>query len=430
MHKTREGAAARLPPAKLSDSLGEGGPMPAKSPYTPRCPRWLNWALRHSLGYFLAWYLRLGSSWTDAARAIKPPFILVSNHVTLVDAFILSFFIPVPIYWIAADGNMRSSLTRAVFRLLGAIPKSKAIPDIETIGQTVRVVRKRRGVVGLCPEGQTCWNGFTQPLIPSTSKLLKLLKVPVLASVIRGGYSSSPRWGSSFRRGRIEIEFSLLLSPSEIKAMETDEIAARLDEALAHDEEAWNARRAIRFASPVRAENLELALFMCPSCGRSDSMRSEGRRIECRSCGESAFLDGYGRFAGSSGKPARFAGVKEWFTWQRGAFAESVAEAARERPDARILSDPGVALLRGKRLRPQRAVAKGELVLYPDRLEIRDVSGRSLAIPIADMDGVGVLKKRLFEFNVGRDLYQARMPKPSASALRWHLAVEALSKPH
>ena len=402
--------------------------MPTGRPYTPSNAKWFNWLLRHSLGYWLKWYFRIDASWTDGARDLKPPYVLVANHVTLIDAFMLSAFIPVPVYWITADGNMRSSVMRALLGLVGSIPKSKAIPDIETVGQTVRVIRKRRGIVGICPEGQTSWNGITQPLVPSTAKLLKLLKVPVLAAVIKGGYSSYPRWASAFRRGRMEIAFSAAFLPDDLKAMDADAIAARLDRALAHDESAWNAVERVRFLSPRRAEGLELALFMCPSCGATNSLAGEGGRLLCGSCGEAWLVDGYGRISTESGAKPAFAGIREWDEWQESAFAKAVLEGAMARPRQPLLSEADVVLLRGRRLRPQRIVARGTLQLYPDRLEIETSTGSALAFALADMEGVGVLKKRLLEFNVGRDLYQARMPKPSASARKWHMAIEVLAR--
>jgi 1-acyl-sn-glycerol-3-phosphate acyltransferase len=402
--------------------------MPTGQPYTPRNARWLNRLLRQSLGRILVRYFRIGASWTEAARAIRPPYVLVANHVTLIDAFILSAFVPAPIYWITADGNMRSSVMRAILRYVGSIPKSKAIPDIETVGQTVRVIRKRKGVVGICPEGQTSWNGVSQPLAPATAKLLKLLKVPVLAAVIRGGYSSYPRWASSPRRGRIEIDFSAAFQPRELKAAGVDETAARLEASLAGDESAWGAERGIAFSSTRRAEGLELALFMCPSCRSVGTLRGRGIGFRCESCGAASLLDSRYRFRQALGERPPFEGIKEWDAWQDSAFERLILAGARERPALPLLSDEDVVLERGRRLRPQRRVASGRLLLYPDRLEMERASGGRLSFALADMEGVGVLKKRLLEFNLGRSLYQARLPKPSASARKWHMAIEVLRR--
>jgi 1-acyl-sn-glycerol-3-phosphate acyltransferase len=401
--------------------------MPSKQPRTPRAARWFYWLLRHSLGSFLKRYFRISASWTEEARAIKPPFVLLANHVTLIDAFILGSFITAPIYWITADGNMRSSLMRFLLGLVGSIPKSKAIPDIETVGQTVRVIRKRRGIVGICPEGQTSWNGITQALVPSTAKLLKLLKVPALAAVIKGGYYSDPRWSSSLRRGRMEIEFSAAFLPEQLGEMDAEAIAERLDEALAHDETEWNAARREGFATARRAEGLELALFMCPSCHSVEAMIGSGGRLGCGACGAAWTVDRRYRITRKSGSGPSFSSIKGWDAWQGPAFERIILARDRENSGEPILSDEVVALERGRRLRPQRRVARGRLLLYSDRIVMETGAQGAIAFALADMEGVGVLKKRLLEFSIGRDLYRAIMPKPSVSARKWHMAIEVLT---
>ena len=75
---------------------------------------------------------------------------------------------------------------RWLLKLVGTIPKAKVIPDIETVNDIVQVVRRQKGIIGLFPEGAQSWNGSTLPLVPSTAKLLKLLKVPVVQVLIRG----------------------------------------------------------------------------------------------------------------------------------------------------------------------------------------------------------------------------------------------------
>jgi len=77
----------------------------------------------------------------------------------------VGYHIPDPVYWVTGDGNMRSSVMRVLLGLVGSIPKSKSIPDLETINWIVEVIRKRKGVVGLFAEGQASWDGHTQTVI-------------------------------------------------------------------------------------------------------------------------------------------------------------------------------------------------------------------------------------------------------------------------
>ena len=44
------------------------------------------------------------------------------------------------LYEVITDGNMRSSIMKLLLGMVGSIPKSKAIPDMETIGWIMDVI--------------------------------------------------------------------------------------------------------------------------------------------------------------------------------------------------------------------------------------------------------------------------------------------------
>jgi len=394
--------------------------------YVPRNYRWFNKLLRASYGMWLKRFYKIRCRGEKLSWNLRPPYVLVANHVTMLDPFILSVFVREPIYWITADGNMRSRMMKALLRMVGSIPKSKAIPDIETVNWIVDVIRKRRGVVGIFPEGQATWDGRTLPMIPSTAKLLKLLKVPVLAAVIRGGFSSLPRWSWAARRGRIEVDFSVILTAAELKSLGVEEIGRRLDEALAHDESSWNRAAGTSFASARRAEHLEIPLFMCPACETIGALRSRRNRIACAACGRSVGIDEYSRFRSPSEGMPFFSTIPEWSDWQELAFDRFLErKSASDKP---LFSDTGVRLLRGRKMAPLRLLASGTLVLFADRLELCGASGARQSYPLASIEGAGVLKHDLFEFYVGRDLYQARFSRRRSSALKWLKGIEKLER--
>jgi len=399
--------------------------------YVPRNVRWFNRLLRATYGVWLRRFFRVRVLNAQAA-ALRPPFILVSNHVTLLDPFILSSLLREPVYWITSDGNMRTRLMRVLLRLVGSIPKAKAIPDIETVNWTVHVIRREHGVVGVFPEGQQTWDGRTLPLIPSTAKLLKLLKVPVLAAVIRGGYLSLPRWSWARRRGRIEVEFRLLFVPEELKSRSVEELQTELERALAHDEFAWQEDARVPYQALRKAEHLELSLFMCPRCEAIGSLRSARSHMHCSSCGLAVAVDIHGRFKGLRGEAAPFANLRDWDLWQLGALKNLVRRRLEEDegPGTRkpLFSDAGALLLRGRRMNPLRRVRSGTLILYVDRIELAPLLGERIVFPLAQVEGIGVLKRNLLEYYVGRDLYQVRFPFRHNSARKWMEAVEIISK--
>ena len=402
--------------------------MSRRNRYVPQNLRWFNKLVKFTYGLWLHAFFRVKSRSSRIARTLKPPFVLVSNHVTVIDPFILTTFLREPVYWITSDGNMRTSLMRALLRLVGSIPKSKSIPDRETVGLTVDVIRKRGGVVGIFPEGQQCWDGTTLPLVPSTAKLLKLLKVPVLAAVIKGGYSSLPRWTWARRRGRMEVEWRLAFGADELKTLSVEEIRSRLEAALAHDEAAWQEKARVPFEAIRKAEHIELALFMCPRCEAIGSLRSARSRLNCQACGMALKLDAFGRFKARKGEAPVFSTPRDWDRWQSGAFERRILGEAAARPDRPLFSDAGAMLRRGHKMNPLRSLRSGTLILYPGHLELATLIGERLSFPLASIEGISVLKRNILEFYVGQELFQIRFPLRSASARKWQMAVETLGR--
>ncbi len=403
--------------------------MPVKTQrYTPHNLRWFNKLLKWTFGAWLIHTYRIESRGAEVVKRLKPPYVLVANHVSTRDPFFLSAFMPEPVYWVTSDGNMRTRLMRWLLGLVGSIPKTKVIPDIETINWIVEVTRKRKGVVGIFPEGQASWDGRTLPLFPSTGKLVKLLKVPVLAARIRGGYSSLPRWTWKRRHGKVIIEWRVILSPEELKALSADEALARLEEALAHDETAFLEESGIAYRSSRRAEHLELCLFTCPRCGTRGSLKSRRNRIHCAACGTTLALDEHYRFhALGAGETCVFDTIPAWDAWQLAAFKAAAEEATHGEPSKALLADAGAVLLKGHKMNPLRRLRVGTLLLYPDRIELACLSGMRLRFPISEIEGAGVLKRNLLEFYRGTALYQVRFPLRSISARKWLVGIETFS---
>ncbi len=396
--------------------------MTDKARYRPKAPRWFNALLRHTFGRYLILRFAIRPKGLEVLQALRPPYVLVPTHHGVLDPFMVGAFVRRPVYWVTGDGNMRSRLMKFLLGLVGSIPKSKSIPDLETIGWIVEVIRKRGGIVGLFAEGQASWDGRTQPIVPATGKLLKLLKVPVVAAVLKGSYSSQPRWSWNGRPGDMEIEFKLALTGREARERSPEEIVAALEAALAFDEEEWRAEHQARYRGPGRARHLELALFMCPACERVGAMRSLGDRLYCRSCGRAVRLARDYSFVSVGHSEPFLRTIRQWDAWQAEAFARYLAGAERGRP---IFSDQG-ALLRGRRAHPLLQVRKGTLALYHDRLELATPLGEALPFPIDAIEGEGVLKQQILEFYVDRTLYQVRFPFRFQSARKWSDAIALL----
>lgn len=410
--------------------------------YRPTNTRFFTWLLRHTYAAYIASAYRARGLGLDIFKTLKPPFILVGNHSTLLDPFLTNYFVPHPIHWVASDGNMRNPLMRfLLIKLVGSIPKSKVIPDIETVNWIVEFIRKKKGVVGFYPEGQSTWDGASMPAFGSTAKLIKLLKAPVICAVSRGAYMTKPRWAYTRREGGMEIEFKTLFTPQALKSMSVEEIDAALNSAIAHNDPSWARAKGLRFRHPRRAECLELALFACPACGALHTMSSRNELISCSTCGFSAEYGEDGSFrlkeAGDSPLPLYdtfslgakeiiFLSIQEWDRWQRSHLHSLIVKDFTLAPGRPLFSDEGVKLLRGKRMDTMRSMGSGKLTLSADSLTLWPEKGRPIAFDLQEIEGPGVLKWNFLEFYVGMTVYRARFSDKKASGYKYATALEQL----
>lgn len=410
--------------------------------YRPTSTRFSTWVLRHTVAAYLAGTYHAHAIGREIFDTVKPPFILVGNHSCNMDPILTNYFVPHPVHWVTSDGNLRSPLMRfLLIKLVGSIPKSKAIPDIETVNWIVEFIRKRKSVVGFYPEGQATWDGTSLPSLVSTAKLVKLLKVPVICAVSRGAFMTKPRWSYRKRKGEMEIEFTQLLDPLSIKRLSVAEIDEMLNKAIYHDDPAWAKKRGLRFSSAKRAERVDLAVYACPACGKLQTMKSEGNLISCSACGFAAEYGEDGSFRsaapGNIGKPVcetmdsdgdgiLFPSLREWDGWQKAYLGTLLGRDFAPAPGRAIFSDEKVRLLRGKRMDKMESLGYGRLTLSSDGLTLRPERGEGISFGIGEIERPGVLKWNFFEFYVGMMVYRARFDDKAVSGYKYAMALELL----
>ena len=417
--------------------------MILKRRYHPTNFKFFTWLVRHTYGIWLKQAYRITAINTELFKTLKPPFIVVGNHTTLLDPFIANTFVPFPIHWVASDGNMRNPIMRfLLLKLVGSIPKSKAIPDIETVNWIVDIIRHKHGVVGFYPEGQSSWTGTEFPAFFSTAKLLRLLRVPVVLAKTHGGYLTKPRWSHIRRRGSVEISFSVLFTPQQLKENSITEIDSALNAALAYNDTEWCRQRGIQYKSSRGAESLELALYLCPSCGGAATMHSKGNIFTCDGCGFSVEYQPDGAFALKStpsphGYPVPYNGVSFltsmalWDKAQSDFLCQKLTEWSASHRTEPVFSDASVQLKRGKRIDVMTTILRGNIELYIDRLEFHGTWGtktKTVIFPIENIEGEGVLKWNFFEFYQGMNVYRVVFGDPKSSGRKYADAIDVVHK--
>ena len=387
--------------------------------------------LRPVLNVWLRWRFRLVIHRHGAAARLRPPFLVLANHVNFWDPFLLVLPFDREVHFLSADGNFRSRVMRWLMEGVGAVPKAKARTDMESLHR-LRHHAAERGIVALFPEGQRTWDGHSRGMLPATPKLARLLRVPVVMVHLRGAYLSTPRWATSLRRGRLEMHVWQVLSRHEVRSLPLGEITRRIADALEFDEGRWQERTGVRFVARNRAEHMERAFFRCPECGGWDTIRSRGDEVRCTACTFRAWFAPSGRLYSRSARSTTGASAAlppvfrshQWNRWQLETLRQSLEAGGNGALPYRV---PAVYYLTGYRSRPLRPRGMVELALTSTHLTLGG-DGIDVRIPVADLRGVNVQYAAQLEFYTDGRLHVLRMQRPQDSAYRIEVTIGMLQE--
>lgn len=386
--------------------------------------RGLHRILRAATGAYLKAQFNLHPRHQEVLTSIRPPFLILGNHTSVWDPFFLNVLVDAPIHYVVSDSQFRSRMVAFGLGLAGSIPKTKVLSDLETVKNIVKIKHKR-GIIGVFPEGQSSWDGHTLPIIPSTAKLIKSLKVPVVIAKIEGAYFSRPRWSHLPRRGKVTVDFSLGFLPDELRSLSTEEIYTAITEKLEYDAYEHQAGDMTRFAGRRLAEYLERTLFVCPECSNLGTLRSRRRRLRCLHCGYEIYYNPFGFLEPRSGK-LHYSTIRDWNLWQIGEFQEQLnrwmESGMRSVP---FMSDEEAKLEIGYKTLPLKELITGEMRLYPGEIRITGPE-ESYRFSISEIEGMNIQNNERMEFYFRDELYKVSLRDPRGCTYKWDLATKYL----
>lgn len=384
----------------------------------------LNSILRFVIKNWLTWRFDFKILGGDVTK-LKPPYLLLANHTNFWDPLFVASFIPEPVYFVTSDEYFRNPLLKVVLGLVGAIPKTKFVSDFDTV-KSILKVKQAGGVIGIFPEGKRNWDGVTEPIVHSTAKLIKSLKIPVVGALMKGAYLSKPRWAKKSRRGPITVCYQIILTPEEIKTMPVKEIYEQITSGLAYDEYAIQQGEMVPYPGKRLAEKLELYLFTCPQCRQMGTMKSEGDDFFCHSCGYRVFYDQYGLFRPKtelSKKELSFRNPREWNRWQLDLLKERIVSLPEK--SLLFLADDVTSLLQGSRLKSLTKLGAGQLQLMTDTVLFINSQAEPMGFKFEKIKGLNVQHNDQLEFYYENSLYRFIF-KPNISAYKWLQALRIM----
>lgn len=240
----------------------------------------------------------------------KRPMVVLFNHQTGLDQFIVGSALKGPVYFVASEDLFSNGkVSRLLEWAIAPIPIKKQATDARAVLNCLRVM-KEGGTLALSPEGNRTFSGKTEYIKPAIVGLVKSLKAPVALFRIEGGYGVHPRWSDVIRRGKSRAYMYKVIEPEEVKAMSDDELYQTIVEGLYVDECCVD----YPYKKKGLAEYIERAYYVCPDCGLTEFV-SEGDTFTCQKCGKTVRYCEDKTLASVHGEwPFRF--TTEWYDYQ------------------------------------------------------------------------------------------------------------------
>ena len=363
---------------------------------------------------------------------LKPPYLLISNHVTVYDGLIVVLYskhLPVSVF----DDIQRTDIfKRLIFQNAGVIFKPVGVADPLVVRKMIKARDDGRSIL-LYPEGAITWDGDLLPLEMNFARLVRLLGIPVVLAKFKGGYVKQPNWSNINRSGGCKVEFSLLATREQIKGMNDEQLLSYLRQGHAHSEIDWlDSPEGSRFKYSTKSpsKGLEHLLYCCPSCHAFNSMTTfDPDAISCSCCGYTAGVDARLRLSATEGKLV-FDDIRSWYKWQKQFWFEEIVKRAAQGGDILKAECPKVseAKINGSKM---VKIGHGPAYLRNDGVHFSLDDSKEGMIPLE-----GILACHSTKFSANRD-YQLtirtkesfillQLTEPNLPVLAWEQAIKAL----
>jgi 1-acyl-sn-glycerol-3-phosphate acyltransferase len=162
------------------------------------------------------------------------PALLACNHVSYVDALVLSAAIPRPVRWVMYHRIFDIPVLSWIFRNAKAIPIAGAREDpalMQRAFDAIDAALAEGELVGIFPEGTLTGDGSIGPFKSGVEKILARRPVPVVPLALRGLWASMwSRRDSRLGRMRVPRRFrahvELLAGPPMAPVTSAEELEA------------------------------------------------------------------------------------------------------------------------------------------------------------------------------------------------------------
>jgi len=359
-------------------------------------------------------------------KDLKPPYLVLGNHVGYWDPFITGHFLPHFIHFIASDAVFRKPLIRFLLNGLGTIPKKKNIRDTKVIRDIISVIKQGENI-GIFPEAVRNWAGKTQKMDPSIAKLIKKMQVPVVVPILKGMNLFNPRWSTKLRHTKVEVEYKLLFKKEDIITLSEDEIYKQLTEAMYHDEVEYQRKKMSKVKSKYKAEHINHTLYLCPECKAIDSFIANRNNFTCSKCNYDIHINKYSFFERISNGKLYYDNIRDWYEWQEKYLLKYIDKKIRTNFNDLIFEDLNSEIFHSKESKDLTFIGTANVKLYINKIEICFTDkDKIITIDFYNLQTINPQVNERLEIYYNGEAYRIIGRRKGVSALKWEVAANAI----
>lgn len=213
---------------------------------------------------------------------IKTPAIVLSNHTSFYDfMYTFSAIYPKRVNFLAARKMFHEKELKTFMKISRSIPKSLMETDLSSVKATLQILRKK-GIIAIFPEGQISNSGSTMAFNPAISKLIRKAKVNTYIIKHYGAGLANPPWSKKTFKGPIQTEKVLLLNPSEIEELTSDEIHEKIVQELRYKPHEFIEKTNFKYKLND-ITNLNNLFYLCQNC-KTEGLVVKDNLLFCNNC--------------------------------------------------------------------------------------------------------------------------------------------------
>lgn len=317
---------------------------------------------------------------------------VLSNHQTDADATIVPASFNKALHTVCTDSiTSNGFVTKLMMHCFAPVPIKKGAFDPNAIQMMMRV-KQQGGNLLLFPEGNRTYAEFQYEIGMGTIKLIKSLQMTLVLFNLVGGTGVSPRFGKKCRKGHFEGRIVKVLKPQEYNELSNEELYDIVKDSLC----VFDSYKNYKYKSKSSAEYLERMFFVCPVCGRTECLRSEGQYLYCDACGlkvkytENLKLE-------SDNPNFKFTKLNDWYQYQK----EWTRNFIIPKDQRVIYKDDEVKLYLSNAHQKRKLLSKGSITLTKDKLVFAD----KIEFDIKSIANASPISGKNFNFTSNNESY-------------------------